>query len=167
MSQGSGQSGRKFYGKYRGTVAADGDDQGRLRVIVPDINPDSAMLAEPCVPFLGQDSGILFLPPLAASVWVEFEQGDLSSPIWTGCAFPRATKSLKTEVGFAAGKLCLQTAKGGSIVLDDDAGKLTLKSGNSVITISDDGIEITNGKGASIKLSNRKVAINDNALEIE
>ncbi len=157
---------RKFYGKYRGKVT-DGDDKGRLKILVPDIHPDTPLLAEPCLPYLSKNSGFLFLPPVDASVWVEFEQGDIDAPIWTGCCFPMGTQSINTEAGFDKDKVCLQTPKGCSIVLDDSAGKIILKTGNATLTVSDDGITITTGKGATINLSNAKVSINDTALEVE
>ena len=50
--------------------------------------------AMPCVPYAGPDVGFRFLPDNEAAVWVEFEGGNPSHPIWTGCfwkekEFPR------------------------------------------------------------------------------
>ncbi len=41
--------------------------------------------ALPCVPYAGQEVGFFALPPPGAMVWIEFEGGDPSLPIWTGC----------------------------------------------------------------------------------
>jgi hypothetical protein len=37
-----------------------------------------------CVPYAGPDVGFAFLPEPGAGVWIEFEAGDPSRPIWTG-----------------------------------------------------------------------------------
>ncbi len=41
--------------------------------------------AKPCVPYAGPTSGFFSVPPIGAGVWIEFEAGDVSQPIWTGC----------------------------------------------------------------------------------
>lgn len=82
---------KKFYGKYRGTVLnnVDPEQRGRLMAMVPDVlaeNPSS--WAEPCVPLAGPTGhpmGVYLVPPISAGVWIEFEQGDSSRPIWSGC----------------------------------------------------------------------------------
>jgi Type VI secretion system/phage-baseplate injector OB domain len=78
---------KKFFGKYRGTVLQNVDPkrQGRLMVIVPDVTglfPSS--WAMPCMPIGGLQFGAYMVPPIGAGVWVEFEQGNPSKPIWTG-----------------------------------------------------------------------------------
>lgn len=77
-------------GKYRGIVV-DCDDPmraGRLRVSVPAVDPDASCWASPCVPYLGPDPASYPVPPAGTAVWVEFEQGDTSLPIWTGAFWP-------------------------------------------------------------------------------
>jgi uncharacterized protein involved in type VI secretion and phage assembly len=39
----------------------------------------------PCVPYAGDGGGFAFLPEVGAGVWVAFEGGDVSYPIWVGC----------------------------------------------------------------------------------
>lgn len=59
-----------FYGKYRGIVwdNTDEDQRGRIQVLVPDIfGPEARVTAEPCFPH-----GHFFVPPKDANVWVEF-----------------------------------------------------------------------------------------------
>ncbi|TMQ06589.1 MAG: baseplate assembly protein [Deltaproteobacteria bacterium] len=76
------------YGKYRGVVT-DNDDagthRGRLKVKVPSVLGDLEVWAEPCVPYAGDGVGFFAMPPVDAGVWVEFEGGDISYPIWVGC----------------------------------------------------------------------------------
>jgi uncharacterized protein involved in type VI secretion and phage assembly len=54
-------------------------------VQVPDVlGVTPSAWAMPCVPVAELQSGIILVPPVGAHVWVEFEQGDASLPIWTG-----------------------------------------------------------------------------------
>jgi uncharacterized protein involved in type VI secretion and phage assembly len=77
----------RHYGKYRGTVSDNQDPrhQGRLKVRVPEVLADvESGWAMPCAPFGGDRIGVYLVPPVGAGVWVEFEAGDMSRPIWTG-----------------------------------------------------------------------------------
>src|SRR5262245_11005888 len=79
---------RRFYGKYRGVVTEndDPDKQGRVRVKVAELFGDDVTgWAMPCVPFAPPNKGALYLPEVDSFVWVEFEGGDPSRPIWAGC----------------------------------------------------------------------------------
>src|ERR1700759_4406252 len=73
-----------MYGKYSGTVIDNADPQqvGRLLVEVPSVLADVPVWARPCFPY-----GHFFVPAQDARVWVEFEGGDLSYPIWVGTWF--------------------------------------------------------------------------------
>ena len=74
----------RFYGKYRGMVLNNIDpmQQGRLQVQVPEVaNVIPLTWAMPCVPF---GSSRREVPPVGADVWIQFEQGDPSRPVWTG-----------------------------------------------------------------------------------
>lgn len=78
----------RHYGKYRGTVSdnRDPNNLGRIRANVPEIlgNVVSGW-ALPSLPYAGNGSGFFRVPPPGAGVWIEFEAGDVSRPIWTGC----------------------------------------------------------------------------------
>ncbi|HET6611386.1 MAG TPA: phage baseplate assembly protein V, partial [Kofleriaceae bacterium] len=77
----------RYVGKYRGTVVdnADSTGRGRLKVKVPAVLGELALWAMPCVPYAGQKVGLYCLPEPETGVWVEFEAGDPSFPIWVGC----------------------------------------------------------------------------------
>ncbi len=77
----------RFFGKYRGTVTdnADPTKRGRVKVTVPAVLETESSWAMPCVPYAGKDVGWFAMPPVGAGVWVEFEAGDPSFPIWVGC----------------------------------------------------------------------------------
>ena len=79
-----------FHGKYRGRVVDNNDPLklGRILALVPAVDGMTTNWALPCAPYA--DAQILFLPPVGALVWIEFEGGDPNHPIWTGCFWERA-----------------------------------------------------------------------------
>lgn len=76
----------RHYGKYRGVVInnADPTSKGRVMVSVPAVLGELQAWAMPCVPYTGTGAGHYMIPEIGAGVWVEFEAGDPSFPIWTG-----------------------------------------------------------------------------------
>lgn len=80
-----------YYGKYRGLVTDNQDPQqsGRIRAKVPEVLGDDVDCgwAMPCVPCNDSSEVGSGLPAVGAGVWIEFEGGDLSRPIWSGCFF--------------------------------------------------------------------------------
>jgi uncharacterized protein involved in type VI secretion and phage assembly len=84
----SGQQTARHYGKYRGLVTDNGDPNnlGRLRARVPEVLADvESGWALPSLPYAGDGSGLYAVPEAGTGVWIEFEAGDVSRPIWTGC----------------------------------------------------------------------------------
>jgi hypothetical protein len=77
----------RFYGKYRGLVVNNVDplQLGRLQAMVPEVLGESPSgWAQPCAPYGGTACGFFAIPPVGAGVWIEFEAGDVSRPIWAG-----------------------------------------------------------------------------------
>ena len=76
----------RYLGKYRGELVDNNDptQRGRLKVRVPSVLGELDMWAMPCAPYAGEGVGLYSLPESGTGVWVEFEGGDLSYPIWTG-----------------------------------------------------------------------------------
>lgn len=159
---------RQFFGKFRGVVTDNRDPLmlGRIRARVQDVlGENESGWALPSLPYAGNGVGLFLVPPVDASVWIEFEHGDPDYPIWTGCFWSQGElpatpavaemKVLKTDVGTitindlpGAGGITIETTAGMKIVID-----MT-------------GIEINNGMGGSIKLNGPKVSINEGALEV-
>lgn len=171
-------SGQTFYGKYRGVVTNNRDPRriGCIRAKVPDVYGDQESgWALPVAPFGGNNMGFFAVPSEGAGVWIEFECGDPDYPIWSGCWWGAETEMPPVLVDLppdAGGdlKTLIKTKGGHSILLDDsaDGAGITLQtSSGQKIVINAQGIEITSGKGASIKLTAKKVSINGNALEVE
>jgi uncharacterized protein involved in type VI secretion and phage assembly len=152
----------RFYGKYRGTVTDVGDD-GRIRAVVPAVLGNTKTgWCLPCVPYAGPDCGIAFLPEVNSGVWIEFEGGDVSYPIWVGAYWhdnelpDRVKSSVKV----------IRTHGKQEIVFDDGNHSITVtdSNGNS-ITLHDKGIVIKRDQG-TIEISNRRIKMNDDAMEV-
>ncbi len=162
----------KYYGKYRGIVTDTQDPlmTGRIRAKVPDLlGEQESGWALPCLPFAGTGMGLFALPAVGASVWIEFEQGDLDYPIWTGCWWGSSKDLPQGAASPPFKKTILMTEGGNSVTLDDTPGSggITLEtSGGQKITLSASGIEIDNGQGGKISISGLQVSINDGGLEV-
>lgn len=77
----------RFFGKYRGLVVNNQDplQTGRLQALVPGVLGETPSgWALPCAPYGGTQCGLFAIPPVGAGVWIEFEAGEPSHPIWTG-----------------------------------------------------------------------------------
>lgn len=68
-------------GLYRATVAANNDPLQRRRLFVeaPSVLGDAAQWAEACVPYRARAT-----PQVGTAVWIMFEEGDVSRPVWVG-----------------------------------------------------------------------------------
>jgi uncharacterized protein involved in type VI secretion and phage assembly len=165
----------KYYGKYRGTVVMniDPEQRGRISAIVPDVlGMIPSSWAVPCVPIAGIQQGTYFIPPIGAGVWIEFENGDVDYPIWTGGFWGSVGEvpALALAGNPASPSIVLQTSMQNSIVISDlpgPTGGIMLKSttGASII-VNDTGIYIQNGKGASLVMTGPTVTVNNGALVV-
>lgn len=165
----------RHLGKYRGTVVNNVDPMqiGRLQVIVPDVS--SVMLsswAMPCAPVAGMQTGMFAVPIIGSGVWIEFEQGDPDYPIWVGCYWGTAAEvpALALTVPPAVPGISFQTPLQNGLVISDvpgPTGGILMKTATgAMISVSDVGITLTNGRGATISLVGNTVDINLGALTI-
>jgi hypothetical protein len=159
----------QVFGKYAGTVEQNFDPfgKGRLLVKVPAVFGNGTVWATPCVPYAGPNVGFFAMPPKDTPVWVEFEAGDPNCPIWSGC-FWKDDRSAPVSVSPVAEKKKVLKTESCTLTLDDTPGLggITIEFGILKIEIKSQGIEITDGQGASIKLTGPQVSINGNALEV-
>jgi uncharacterized protein involved in type VI secretion and phage assembly len=152
----------RFYGKYRGTVTDVDADTLRIKAKVPAVlGEQTSGWCLPCVPYAGKGVGVAFLPETGAGVWIEFEAGDVSYPIWTGCYWREGEKPDDARPNVKA----IVTASKHKILLDDDGGKITITDANmNTVTLDSEGITLNRGK--KIVISDSKVSVNDGALEV-
>jgi len=131
----------RHWGKYRGFVADRDDPErlGRLRVRVPSLLADAETgWAWPSVPY----PGLFLLPAVGDLVWVEFAEGDLQHPIWTGCGWgkPGGTSEVPPEALDAyADTAVLRTPAGNAVILTDTKGgeQITVRSANGCEIVLD------------------------------
>jgi uncharacterized protein involved in type VI secretion and phage assembly len=159
---------RKHWGKYRGFVVDRGDPEqlGRLRVRVPSLLADTLPgWAWPVTPYGGNGVGLFALPKRDDIVWVEFMEGELAHPLWSGCAWakpggrselpPEAldgypdTVVLRTASGHTVRlsdvdgheRITVRAAGGCEVVLDGRADRVTVKAGEVVVRRTDGAAE--------------------------
>ncbi|CAH1905574.1 VgrG protein [Candidatus Nitrotoga sp. HW29] len=164
-----------FYGKYRGMVLNNVDpmQMGRLQIQVPDVAGFiPTTWAMPCVPLAGINMGMFALPMIGSGVWVEFEQGNSDHPIWVGCFWGSAAELpvLSRMVPPVVPGITLQTPLKNGLIISDVPGptggiQLQTTTG-AMISVTDIGIMISNGKGAVINLTGPTVDINLGALTV-
>ncbi len=126
----------RHFGKYRGFVEdrTDPEQLGRLRVRVPSLLADAVTgWAWPAVPYAGAGIGLFLLPQEGDLVWVEFVEGELEHPIWSGCGWgkPAGESEVPAEVLDAyAETAVLKTPAGNVVILTDTDGgeKITIRS---------------------------------------
>jgi hypothetical protein len=162
----------RYYGKYRAVVTDNQDPNslGRLMVKVPSLMGENELgWAMPCFPYGGgSDRGFYMVPEVGDGVWVEFEAGNLSYPIWSGTWWGNG----ETPKGFQGATpvpdlKILKSRCGHLVQLDDTSGSesITITEGKkgSVIIIDKAGIKITDGAntGNEVVMNNQGVTCTD------
>jgi hypothetical protein len=163
-----------YLGKYKGVVVQHIDpmQEGRIQVTVTDVNIPPSTWATPCFPIGGIQAGAYMVPMPGTGVWVEFEQGDATRPIWSGCWYGSAAE-VPAPVRLSpppTPPIVFQTQGQTTLMLSDvpgPTGGILLKTlTGAMISINETGIIISNGKGAMITLVGPTVAINQAALVV-
>lgn len=176
------QMDRKKYGKFRATVVdnQDPEKKGRLKLQIPSIlGTQQSDWALPCVPFGGgADHGFFMIPNVESQVWVEFEEGDIDRPIWTGTFWQQdmdipqegdvdemTTRLIKTPSGHilqfddkeGEEKIKLHHKTQAELTIDENGTLKLIDAGGALVTLDADGgqivIEDTNGNTISLTSS--------------
>jgi hypothetical protein len=150
----------KFYGKYSAEVVDDNDPQklGRIKVKAPAVFPDPMTVwARPCF-----SPGHFFVPPVGAKVWVEFEAGDTSYPLWVGTWYPTGAVPPEADKAPPTGRV-IHTPAGHVVELQDKSGdeKVVVRHKlNSFVSIDKKGsILAANQKGSYLFLNADKAEV--------
>jgi hypothetical protein len=154
----------RYYGKYRGQVTDndDPDNLGRLKAKVPRLLGDEETgWALPAFIYGGaSEQGFFAVPDVGAGVWMEFEGGDLSYPIWSGTWYSSGDIPESAQPG----KKVLKTKSGHKIVLDDDANSLEITDSNgNTITMDGSTIKIEAGTATKIVVNAPQIELEENA----
>lgn len=151
------------FGKYRGLVSdlADPESIGRIKARVPEVfGEEESPWAMPSFPFAGPQHGLVLMPEVDDGVWIEFEAGDLSRPIWSGCWFARDQRPTPDTARLLA------TTAGHQILIDEDADTITLKHPDGAeITLGSSDLELKLGN-CSIKVTSSEVNINNGMVKV-
>lgn len=153
----------RFYGKYRGIVSDVDAATMRIKAIVPAVLGETPSgWCMPCVPYAGPSVGFAFLPAAGSGVWIEFEGGDVSYPIWVGGYWREGEVPTDADADVKV----LVTAAPHELKLDDDAGSITLTDPNgNTVTLDSSGITLANGS-STVAVGSSSVSINDGSLEV-
>ena len=167
-----------YFGKYRGTVVdnADPTARGRLKVSVPAVLGGTQAWAMPCVPYAGDGVGFYCLPEPGTGVWVEFEGGDPSYPVWAGFFWADGqlpdqsdpaikiwkTNSLTLRIDDNADELVLEASSGSKVTVVDN---VAIESGGATHTVGSGGVVSESGSG-KVAVTSTSVSVNNGALEV-
>jgi len=135
------REGERYYGKHRGIVTDNNDPKnlGRIKARVPEVLGDvETGFALPCAPYAGDESGIFVVPPPGAGVWIEFEAGDVSRPIWTGCWWGDGQLPKDSQGAAATPSLkIIRSEQGLMVAMNDNNQTITMsdENGNNMLEI--------------------------------
>lgn len=157
----------KFPGLYVGTVETV-EDRGCIKVSIPTIfaqtNPESFVWARPCFPY-----GHFFVPEVNDKVWVAFENGDPTAPVWLGIWYPEEKVPQEADVSPPV-KRVIRSASGNLIVIDDTRNSeqivITDKTGNS-IELRTNGVLIKCVTDLTIDASGKKIIIKASSVDVQ
>lgn len=180
----------RYYGKYRGYVSnvTDPEQTGRIKAYVPRLLGEAETgWCLPCTPYAGPDQGLYTIPDVGSGVWIEFEGGDLSRPIWSGMWWGKpAAEDIgqpDSSARFAPddseipkeaypdrivepGVRMLKSSLGHYILLDDrpDTARVEIRDSlGSRIILDKDGITMLAGNHTTVNEGNQHAVVDGNA----
>jgi phage baseplate assembly protein gpV len=154
----------RFYGKYRGIVTDVDPATMRIKATVPSVlGSTTSGWCLPCLPYAGPSVGFAFLPEVGSGVWIEFEGGDVSYPIWVGGYWNQGEVPSDADSDVKV----LVTVAPFEFKFDDGGGSLTVTDSNgNTVTLDSSGTTVSNGS-STVAVSSSSVSINDGALEVQ
>jgi uncharacterized protein involved in type VI secretion and phage assembly len=171
---------QKVYGKYAGRVEDVDDKQkiGRIKVSVPDVLRGETKWAMPCVPYAGPQIGHYFIPPVGAGVWVEFEGGDVSRPIWVGCYWgtgqlpPDATAADVHVLATGKTTMKMDDSGSGEVEISNEqkakttwAADVATEAGSATHSVGADGV-ISESAPGKVEIGASGVSVNNGAFTV-
>jgi len=166
----------RFYGKYRAVVVdnSDPENRGRLRLRIPSVLGADVVSgwALPCLPYGGMpDQGFFFIPEVDATVWVEFEAGNLDYPVWVGTFWgkPGGASDVPKPADDQSPptRKIIRTVKGSSIEIEDkdDEEVLIIQyndgQNKNTVTMNKDGLVVEDANSNKITLDSDGMKVED------
>jgi uncharacterized protein involved in type VI secretion and phage assembly len=159
----------RHYGKYRGVVTNNQDPKklGRIKAHVPELlGTVETGWALPSAPHSGAGSGAFTIPASGAGVWIEFEAGQVSRPIWTG-GWWSAGKLPKDETGAEATPdlKILRSEQGLMVALHDDTQAIAVsdQNGNNLLHIEVQAGKVTVKAATKVVVEAPQIELVENA----
>lgn len=139
-----------YYGKYRAIVQRvnDPEKRGRIRVSCPKVLGKAlSNWCEPCIPVAYDNGGDFMLPRIGEAIWVEFEEGDVNKPVYTGgwwSSNKTPSDNYSPKVRHIEWNGCKIKMQGS----DNDVGELIeIAVGNCKVSLTPDSVKIVTPKG--------------------
>jgi uncharacterized protein involved in type VI secretion and phage assembly len=149
----------RFYGVYAAKVVANDDPEqrGRIKLIVPVLGSQTLDIWASSLLPGGSTGGIVWVPKVGEAVWVQFENGDPSKPLYSGgkliSAIPSELQNV-LQYGF-------QTPGGHVIRLSEEEGNAHIRiehsTGTSIELKANGDIEVLPGVGKNLLLGSGAV----------
>jgi len=154
----------RYYSCYRAFVVDNQDptNMGKLLIHIPLATGLKVIptWAYPKGVLLGKGYGLNILPTVGSMVWVEFEFGDLTKPVWSYGYNAKGENPIDFN---NPNNFTFISPKSNKIILDDTDENVSIQStGGSTITIDDKNgeIRVTLKDGSSIKLNKQEIILN-------
>lgn len=177
-----------YYSVYKGIVTdnVDPQDQGRIKVQLPELGRDDPLelFAYPISPFAGAGFGIFFPPEVDARVWVMFEGGNPTLPLYLGGWWSNPSKApggsqvpIDAAPNGQAPLVREIRTKAGHRIIFDDGGQspgITIQTANGCILQLKDDEQVINiiasqevsVQAASATVEATQVSVKANAVDI-
>lgn len=136
------ESMNRYYSVYRGIVIDPEDPlhQNRIKVCVPEVNGGMINWAYPRGQHGSNGDGFkYFTPKMGDIVFVTFEYGDHTKPLWEFHGW--ALKQIPSELD-GVNKCGIVTPEGNMIILDDNDGSLSLRFTGDITVVSEGNVTI-------------------------
>lgn len=166
---GSAATVTRHYGKYRGLVTDNQDPKNlaRIRAKVPEVLQDVVTgWALPSLPYSGKGSGFFRVPAAGAGVWVEFEAGDVSRPVWTGCWWGDGQLPADQDGNSATPDYSILRSEKGLMVVLNDAGPtiaVSDQNGTNLVKIDVSQNQITINASTKVVVNAAQIELVDGA----
>jgi phage baseplate assembly protein gpV len=155
---------RRYYSFYEGIVADNEDPLflGRLKIACPLVYGDQILekWIRPKGMCYGKNKGMYFLPDKGDTIWVEFQKGDPSYPVWS-YGWP-----LENDAIVDTRDVALIKYDDCRILMNRKDNILTVTNSKGSIELNETSIKAEVEKG-SVTIENNKVTLNIDGSTVE
>ena len=135
------------YGLYRAKVVERNDERqrGRIKVQIPSVSGEGkSQWVEACMNTAYDGGGDIAVPKVGDTVWIAFEEGDITKPVYVGNFF-------------SAFKTPLKDYDEDTRVISWDNCRIEMKGEHLLITVGASSIDVT---GSSVKINSGRIDLN-------